>query len=57
MIKFTFTGLSTQQLHYRQTIQGTAIAIVATVIDRRVRFSVRLGVIVVFVGRTKMTVT
>jgi hypothetical protein len=58
MIKFTVTGLSTQQLYYRQTMHGNAVAIVPMVIGRRNRFSVpRLGVIVVFAGRTKMTVT
>jgi hypothetical protein len=37
-------------------MHGTAVEIVVTVIGRRVRFSVlRLGVFVVFVGRTKMT--
>jgi hypothetical protein len=58
MIKCTVTGLSTQQLYYRQPTHGNAVATVATVTGRRVRFAVpRLGVIVVFVGRTKMTVT
>jgi hypothetical protein len=58
MSKFTVTGLSTQQLYYRQTIHRNAVAIVVTVIGRCGRFSVpRLGVIVVFVSRTTRTVT